>query len=689
MPPLYERVIIGGLPEIGPARLVSRTMCDMLDTEVFWYGDNLDVMREHMGGEGEIDLIYLDPPFNSKRAYNMFFKEADDSVSQAQRTSFEDYWRWQGGQAAAAYAEITQPGGRHRQHVPVKLIETMQMLMSILGETDMMAYLAMMAVRLVEMRRLLKASGSIYLHCDPTASHYLKIVLDALFGPKSFRNEIIWRRTGSHKAPRGLGKIHDTILWYTKDPKDYFFEPVKRPYMRRHVEDRFTLDEQGRYKFTTGGNILTGPEIRHNESGMPWRGFNPTAKTRHWAIPGYLAEQMPEGFDDLGSIRQLEALYQAGLVEITPGTEWPQPVRYLRPEDGEFLSDLWAAQPHTQGTVYGTEGVIDEDVQWMGPTDPEDTGWDTQKPIGLLERIIRLSCPADGIVLDPFCGCGTAVIAAHGLKRRWIGIDVTHLAVSVLKRRMDQHFPDAKYRVRGEPKDAESARKLARDKPLEFQAWIVDRVGGIPVGVQKEKKVAKAGADDNRDGFVLFNDDPKATRSKRMLLSVKAGESWVSKPEVTVDGLGGAMVRHGARLGALLVSHKPSDGTYRRAAGYGTWSSDTYAPGTKYPVIQIVTVDDVFAPGGWRGLMIPGENTSIKSEPPAGTPGASELLFDEIGRPMKKRKPKTLAVDEKERLASEAAPEAQSAEQGRTSPQRLPGTGADIFRLVPPKKRKK
>ena len=660
-------------------------MSHMLDTEVFWYGDNLDVMREHMGGDAEVDLIYLDPPFNSKRAYSMFFKEADDSVSQAQNTSFEDFWRWKGGQAAEAYGEITMPGKR-RHLVPTKLVETMQMLMAILGETDMMAYLAMMAVRLVEMRRLLKPTGSIYLHCDPTASHYLKLVLDALFGPKCFRNEIIWRRTGSHKASRGLGRIHDTILWYTKDPKNYYFSPIKRPYMRRHVEERFTVDDQGRYKFTTGGNILTGPGIRHGESGMTWRGFNPTAKTRNWAIPGYLAEQMPPEFEDLGSIAKLEALYQSGLVEIFPGTEWPQPVRYLRPDDGEFLSDLWTSQPHTQGTVYGTEGVIDEDVQWLGPTDPEDTGWDTQKPVGLLERIIRLSCPADGIVLDPFCGCGTAVIAAHGLKRKWVGIDVTHLAVSVLKRRMDLRYPDAKYRVRGEPKDAESARRLAHDKPLEFQAWVVDKVGGMPVGVQKEKKVAKGGGDDNRDGFILFRDDPKVVRSKRMLVSVKAGESYVNQPEI-VDALGGALTRHGATCGLLLMSHKPSDGTYKRAAGYRTWSSETYAPDKKYPVVQIVTVDDIFS-NGWRGVAMPGENTSFKSQPPERTPGASELLFDEAGVPFQK-KAKTLAVNEREKLNAEARPRTRGvAEQGRpTPPPPRPGIPTGDFRLVPPRKR--
>jgi site-specific DNA-methyltransferase (adenine-specific) len=267
----------------------------------------------------------------------------------------------------------------------------------------------------------------------------------------------------------------------------------------------------------------------------------------------------------------------------------------------------------------------------------ERTGYPTQKPVALLKRILMASSNENDVVLDPFCGCGTAVIAAQELKRRWIGIDITHLAVSVLKRRMEKNFPDAEYRVRGEPHDAESARTLAHDKPLEFQAWIVDRVGGIPVGLEKEKKVAKGGGDDNRDGFVLFRDDPKATRSRRMLLSVKAGESYTTKPEI-VDALGGALTRHGATCGALLVSHKPSDGTYKRAAGYHSWSSETYAPDRKYPVIQIVTVDDIFS-SGWRGLVIPGENTSLRSQPPPGTPGASEELFDASGQPKQRPRP--------------------------------------------------
>jgi adenine specific DNA methylase Mod len=211
---IYERVVVCGASELGNALRLVHTMPHMLETGVFWYGDNLEVMREHLAGDGEIDLIYLDPPFNSQQSYNMFFKEADETVSQAQRTAFEDYWSWKGGQAQQAYDEIAVP--RRKYLVPVKLAETMQMLKNVLGESNMMAYLAMMAVRLVEMRRLLKPSGSLYLHCDPTASHYIKLVLDALFGPENFRSEVVWKRTGAHGSANRWGDVHDVILFYSK-----------------------------------------------------------------------------------------------------------------------------------------------------------------------------------------------------------------------------------------------------------------------------------------------------------------------------------------------------------------------------------------------------------------------------------------------------------------------------------------
>jgi site-specific DNA-methyltransferase (adenine-specific) len=298
----------------------------------------------------------------------------------------------------------------------------------------------MMAPRLLELKRVLKSTGSIYLHCDPTASHYLKMLMDAVFGPENFKNEIVWRRTGAHGPRRSFGPIHDTLLFYSK-ANDYFFRVVKRPYLKGHVDSRYTLEEEtGRYKFTSGGNVLTGANATQGESGRPWRGFDPCAKNRHWAIPGFLAEEMPAAFADLGVLAKLEALYQAGLVEIRPGAAWPTPVRYLRDGDGHPFGDIWAYQPYTEGAVHGTEAGIDADIAWMGPTDPERLGYQTQKPVGLLMRIIESSCPPSGVVLDPFCGSGTSIAAAQAGSRRWIGIDESPIAIRLVKQRLFDVF---------------------------------------------------------------------------------------------------------------------------------------------------------------------------------------------------------------------------------------------------------
>lgn len=597
-------------------------MRSVAESHVFWYGDNLQVMREHLNKDEFVDLIYLDPPFNSQREYSRFFTESDGKPADAQRKAFEDYWTW-GPEAERAYDDVVNPGKR-RAYVPPALSHTLELLKTILRQSDMLAYLSMMAVRVAEMRRLLKPTGSIYLHCDPTASHYLKLILDAAFGPANFQNEIIWRRTGAHTAPKSLGRIHDIILRYSKTDES-FFAPQKRSYMRRHVEERYIITEDGRTKFKPWrlGNVMTGPGATSGESGAKWRGFDPSKKNRHWAIPGFLADQMPPDFASKGVLERLDALLKAGLIEINPGAAWPVPVRYLSEGDGDFLADIWAYQPYTEGTVQGTDSGIDSDVAWLGPGAAERVGYPTQKPIGLLERIIKLSCPDGGMVLDPFCGCGTAVVAAQRLNRNWIGIDVTHVAVSVLKKRLEAEFPGLVYRVRGEPEDVASARRLADERWEEFQAWFVDKVGGLPLNPTDEKKVAKKGKDGGIDGVLLFRDDPKAVRSKRMIMSVKAGKQL--NPEM-VDALHGVVSREGAAAGVLLTAHRPTPGMYNTARAYGAYTSEVFEPGRKYPKIQIVTVEDIFD-GRWRRLDFPGANTSLKSEPPPGTPGASEELF--------------------------------------------------------------
>jgi hypothetical protein len=211
--------------------------------------------------------------------------------------------------------------------------------------------------------------------------------------------------------------------------------------MKGHVETRYTHEAQtGRYKFSSGGNVLTGANATQGESGRPWRGFDPSAKNRHWAIPGFLAEQMPTEFAQLGVLGKLDALYEAGLIEIHPGAAWPTPVRYLRDDDGHPFSDIWAYQPYTEGAVHGTKHGIDADVAWMGPTDPERLGYQTQKPVGLLARIIGSSCPLGGIVLDPFCGSGTTIAAAQAASRHWIGIEQSRAALRLVKQRLRDAF---------------------------------------------------------------------------------------------------------------------------------------------------------------------------------------------------------------------------------------------------------
>lgn len=538
-----------------------------------YYGDNLDIMKRYICDES-IDLVYLDPPFKSNQNYNILFKEKNGSQAASQIRAFEDTWTWGQGDETI-YADLVMKGG--------KAADCLQAFRTFLGPCDMLAYLVMMAPRLVELRRVMKPTASIYLHCDPTASHYLKLLFDAVFGADCFRSEIIWRRTGAHSPLRGFGPIHDTLLFYTRDPKDYFFNIVRSPYMRGHVQRRYTKDEgTGKFKFTSGGNVLTGAGASGGESGKPWRGFDPSAKNRHWAIPGFLTEQMPESFKGLGVLAKLESLYAAGLVEITEGVAWPVPVRYLRESDGNPLSDIWSYQPYTEGTVYGTDEGIDADVQWLGPTAPERLGYPTQKPAGLLDRIIRSSCPIDGIILDPFCGCGTTIAVAQKLTRRWIGIDVTHLAITLMKRRLKDSFGEnVPFNVMGEPVSVPDAQALAASDPYQFQWWALGLVDARPV---EQKK----GADKGIDGKIIFQGEGPG-KFENIVISVKAGHVTVSH----VRDLLGVLDREKSAIGVLISMEDPTKPMQTEAVTAGFFESITW--GKKYPRIQLLTVADLLA----------------------------------------------------------------------------------------------
>lgn len=539
-----------------------------------FFGDNLKVLQGGEIGTGSVDLIYLDPPFNSNRVYNVLFGSAGDAQAQVQ--AFDDTWKWT-PETETLYDYLVTGGG-----LPTPAAQCLEAFRALLRETDLLAYLTNMAPRLVELHRALKSTGSLYIHCDPTASHYLKVLLDVIFGPLQFRNEIIWRRTGAHGSRRSYAPLHDVIFFYVKS-KDYYFKPLRLPYTIEHVRKRYSQTADGRWQFTSGGNVLTGPGSGGGDSSKPWRGFDPAAKGRHWAVPGFVAEQMDEDFETLGPLEKLEAAYQAGLIEITPGNAWPTPNRYLKEGDGYPAGDIWAYQPGTGGVLHGTDACIDEDVAYLGPTSPERLGYQTQKPRGLLERIIKASCPPDGVVLDPFCGCGTTLDAAATLGRTWIGIDVTFIAIDLIRNRLRETHGDEiddTYDVLGVPADLAAAHALNQRSPFEFERWAVSLVRGTP----NEKQVGDRG----KDGVIRFVTGKKSTATA--IVSVKGGQQLVPAMVRELEGV--VSKTKGAEAGVLITLYKPTKGMREAASTAGTYTDPW---GNHYPKIQLRTVEELFA----------------------------------------------------------------------------------------------
>jgi DNA modification methylase len=536
------------------------------DKNLLAYGDNLDVLKRYVREES-VDLVYLDPPFNSNADYNILYAEQDGTRAAAQIKAFKDTWRWDQA-AVAAYEDVVEAGGQPAL--------AMRAFRTLLGTSNLLAYLAMMAPRLKQLREVLKPSGSIYLHCDPTASSYLKILMDAVFGPENFRNEIVWRRwSGHNKLSRQFGPIHDTLLFYSRTPS-FYFRPGRRPVMRGYVRDWFTSqDEHGPYRT----NMLTGPGIRKGVSGLPWRGFDPTSIRRHWAIPRSVRDVLPPDASGWTSQETLEFLYEQGLVYIPrDGKGQPKYKQYVG--EGTPYQDIWACQPYTQGTVYGSEEAIDEDVKWL-EHNGERLGYPTQKPLGLLERIITSSCPEDGTVLDPFCGCGTAVVAAQHMGRRWVGIDITHHATTLIKSRLvDDYGPSIgdTIRVLGEPTTPDGAAELAATDPYQFQAWALGLVGARPInGVKK-------GADRGIDGNLYFHESEGGT-TRRIVFSVKGGNL---APTYLRD-LRGVIEREEAEIGVLISMREPSKKMRAEAADAGSY----VFKGMRYPRLQLRTVAEL------------------------------------------------------------------------------------------------
>ncbi len=539
------------------------------------YGDNLPVLREKVPDEA-VDLVYLDPPFNSDLNYNVLFTADGLHSDEAQLTAFKDTWTWD----AAAQSALDE---LQTVRIPT-LVNLVNALHLGLARSPMLAYLVNMALRMVEIRRVLKPAGSVYLHCDPTASHYLKMLMDAVFWPTNFRSEIVWRRTGSHNKARRWAPIHDIILFYTKSD-DYTWNHPRRPYMLGHVKENFVEASQGVYKTNYYGNVLTGSGTRNGESGKPWRGFNPTAKGRHWAVPGKIWEEVGIEPKGLTQHQKLDLLYEKGFVTINEGDAWPLYERTIMPGEGPAASDIWAFQPYTEGTVFGTTAGIDADVRWLSPQDAERLGYPTQKPLGILKHIINASSRPGDLILDPFCGCGTTIAAAQILARRWIGIDISPFAIELIRRqRLEGAFPHLKvgvdYKIEGLPTTIEGARMMAeqdRDRKA-FEIWSVSKIDGIPND--------KRGADKGIDGRIPFRPDGKTVRFA--VVSVKSGKL---KPDDVRALISVAKREEASSLGfgVLVTLNEPRSGMKADAASAGTVEFH----GNRYPLVQILTTEEM------------------------------------------------------------------------------------------------
>lgn len=501
-----------------------------------YYGDNLQVLRDFVATES-IDLVYLDPPFNSQAIYSILFKAPTGVQSQAQTEAFEDTWHWN-DHAEDAFDAVMKSGNS-------EVAELLRAFRSFLKENDMMAYLTMMSVRLLELHRVLKESGSLYLHCDPTASHYLKILLDGIFGADGFRDDIVWKRAETVKGNFGQGskffdRNTDSILFYAKSTAQQF-NPQFTAYTQEYID--------GFYKYTEEGTGRIYRLISMTGPGGAAKG-NPEYEVmgvkRHWRY----------------SIDRMNALIDAGMVvQAKPGLV-PQRKLYLDEGKGVPVQSLW------------------DDIHALHSQSGERLGYPTQKPLALLERIILASTNDGDIVLDPFCGCGTTIHAAQKLNRQWIGIDITHLAISLIEKRLKAAFPGVSFDVHGTPKDLEGARNLAARDKYQFQWWAVSLIDAVPYGGKKK------GADSGIDGFIYFKPDGKVT--EKAIVSVKGGENI---SVAMIRDLAHVVDRENAKIGVFITlaeSTKPMRTEAIKAGFFATRFG-------KYAKIQILTIEELFA----------------------------------------------------------------------------------------------
>lgn len=550
-----------------------------------YFGDNLDVMRERIS-DASVDLIYLDPPFNSNVNYNVLFDEIGAGQSEAQAEAFQDTWSW-GEASAAAFDDVIRNGGD-----AALLLDAFRRWM---GDTGLMAYLAMMAVRIGEFQRILRPTGSIYLHCDPTASHYIKLILDATFGNHKFRNEIVWLRSknpkGSQHAMKKYGPATDSLLFYgDMDQSPIYLDNIRIKLTDVELAAKYPMaDEFGPF---ADGPILRGKRMGPRENlTYEYKGFKP-------GPAGWRMERS-----------QLEELDRRGNLAWT---RTGGPRRKLRPSDdkGDPIGSFWG------------------DIPPLNSQAKERLGYPTQKPVALLERIIRASSREGQTIFDPFCGCGTTVEAAERLDRQWLGIDVSHYAVTLIETRLRERHPSAKYDVYGRPTTYAGAVDLARRDKYQFQWWAAWLLG-------TQTYEGKKGKDRGIDGNIYFPNGPYGLG--RIIVSVKGGSNI--SPSM-VSELAGVVQRENAEMGVLITLVEPTKAMEVNAAGSGFVAKSAHG---RLPRVQIVTVADLLAGRLPRLPPLPIPKRAVTPSRRKQSPDQLEMLLPFAGQGM--MTPEGAAVD--------------------------------------------
>lgn len=567
-------------------------------TNTLYYGDNLDILRRYVKDES-VDLVYLDPPFNSAQDYNVLFAEQDGDRAAAQIQAFEDTWKWDAN-AAAAYHETVTAGG------PVSVV--LQAFRQFLGTNDMLAYLTMMAPRLQELNRVLKPTGSLYLHCDPTASHYLKLLLDAVFGPERYLSEIVWKRSSAHsdtKQGRKLhGHIHDVILFYSKG-KEWTWNAQFTAYDAEYLEQEYRhKSPTGRhYKETDltaarpGGDVSYEWRVLRRAPDAAWEADlsdewrTPTTGTEYRGVYPYQGRFWAYSRDNLIAFAKSGHL-------VHRSTGMPRLVQYADEMPGIGLQDLWV------------------DIPPISPKAAERLGYPTQKPEALLDRIVLSSSSPGDVVLDPFCGCGTAVASAQKNGRSWIGIDITHLAIGLIRSRMQSAFgKDLQMQIVGEPTTLDDAAQLAEQDKFQFQAWALGLVGA------RTATSSKKGADKGIDGRLYFHAGAADGKTDQIILSVKGGKLKADD----VRALDGVRNREKAAIGVLISFEEPSKKMRADAAALGMYDT----PWGSYPRIQLLTVAELLEGKQIQYPHVTEGNKTVKRAPKAKkATAAGPSLFD-------------------------------------------------------------